>query len=344
MSITDSAVAAEPVIEVVEPEVIELVSAEQSFEVARAAFESDTESHARLVIDLDDAAAENMPDLYEAFPAPSPDSVPDPQLFPNQTQNGLTGIDGDIHYHHDPQTTGDVVESPIEASCYNQSWCGPEAGPYHECWPLNWLGWRNSATHGRSIGAGGPLRGTSWLNRPYWLGLDFGGLIMTSDPAQNVTPGNDFLAAIHAGWDWDHYWGSQIRVAWSTPRLDNTQILSEDLSDNLFITDVSILHYPWGDARVRPYLRLGMGLTDLEFTDTAGFRQQELLYTIPLAIGVKYQFRRWLAWRAEFANNLAIGQNNSGTLNNLSLTIGFEGRFGGRPSGYWAWHPRGHGW
>lgn len=323
-------------IEVLQPPVaqetvIELVSDEQTVQPS-VVHEQPT---AQLVIDLD----ATVPDISSAFPDPEAESIPAPKLFPNQSSE-RANPNGAVEFNH----AGPPGGPPLEGGNYQGPGCddcGYQEDPY---WFCQWLGNRHSSTHGRSIGPGGPLRGTSWLNRPYSVGLDFGGLIMTGNPAVNVTPGNDFMAAIHGGWDWDHYWGGQLRVAWSTPRIDNTAIAGDDHSDNLFITDVSVVHYPWGDSRFRPYVRLGMGLTDLEFTNTAGNRQHELLYTIPMAIGVKYQFRRWMAWRAEFANNLALGQNGSGTLNNLSLTIGFERRFGGRPSGYWAWQPRGHSW
>jgi len=228
---------------------------------------------------------------------------------------------------------------------YDDGWTltGPPQ-PGGGAWWYDWLGTRHSKTHGRAIGPGEPLRGTSWLNRPYEVAMDFGALVMTGRPNTNVRSGNDLFAAIHAGWDWDHYWGTQVRVGWSTPELDNTSIAGEDQADNLFISDVSVLYYPWGDSRSRPYCRLGMGLTDIEYTNNASQRQHESLFTIPIAVGIKYQFRRWLVWRAEFANNLAIGQNETSTLNNITLTFGLEGRFGGRPSGYWAWHPRGHAW
>lgn len=196
---------------------------------------------------------------------------------------------------------------------------------------------RHSSTHGRAIGYGQPLRGTSWLNRPYEVNVDFGALIMTGDPATNVRRGNDFFTAIQAGWDWDHYWGTQVRAGWSTPELVSTSVANDDSADNLFIVDGSIVYYPWGDSKLRPYYRLGMGLTDIEFTNQLGRRQHELMFTIPMGLGVKYAKNRWLAWRAELANNLAIGSNEANTLNNITLTFGLEGRFGGRPNGYWAY-------
>lgn len=219
-----------------------------------------------------------------------------------------------------------------------------ELGYEHEPLYFRWLGGRNSATHGRAIGAGQPLRGTSWLNRPYEVTFEFGALVMVGEPASGVDPANDLFAAIQAGWDWDHYWGGQIRVGWSTPQLDDGSAATNAQRDNLFIGDVSVVYYPWGDSRIRPYTRLGVGLTDIEYTSPSRGRQQENLFTIPLAIGVKYQFRRWAAWRAEFANNVAIAPNGAETFDNMTLTFGYESRFGGRPTGYWAWHPRGHAW
>ncbi len=218
-----------------------------------------------------------------------------------------------------------------------------EDQPVRESWLVGWLGTRNSSTHGRAIGPGQPLRGTSWLNRPYEVAFELGGLLMAGDPASGVSSANDLFAAIHTGWDWDHYWGGQIRVGWSTPQLENGSA-TNDSGDNLFIGDISTLYYPWGDSRARPYLRLGIGLTDMEFTNADLQRRQETLFTIPMAIGIKYQFRRWAAWRAEFANNLAIAQGDANTVNNITFTFGVESRFGGRPTGYWAWHPRGHAW
>lgn len=202
---------------------------------------------------------------------------------------------------------------------------------------------RNSATHGRAVGLGAPLRGTSWLNRPFETSVDFGALIMTGRPATGVRSSNDLFVAVSSGWDWDHYWGTRLRLGWSTPQLDNPAE-SGDESDNLFIADASLMYYPWGDSRVRPYWRLGAGLTDLEFTNVNGARQQEFLYTIPIGVGVKHMWKRWLVWRAELADNLAIGANEARTMNNLTLTFGLEARWGGAPDGYWAWRPRGHAW
>jgi hypothetical protein len=194
------------------------------------------------------------------------------------------------------------------------------------------------------MGPGGPLRGTSWLNRPYYVALDFGGLLMTDRVAPNVRANNDLVGAIGLGWDWDHYWGSQLRLAWATPELLNTTLTSLDPHDNLLIGDLSLLYYPWGDSRTRPYYRIGIGLTDLEYYNNNSLRQHETLFTFPLGVGLKYQMSRFITWRVELMDNIAVGQNETSTLQNLTITTGLEWRFGGRPSGYWAWAGRGGGW
>jgi len=222
---------------------------------------------------------------------------------------------------------------------------GPwESGPNPRPWLLSQLDLRHSASHGRAMGPGGPLRGTSWRNRPYWLSLDGGALLMADRPAPNVRANNDLLGAIGAGWDWDHYWGGQVRVGWSTPELLNTLQTDAVSDDNLFLTDLTLLYYPWGDSRVRPYYRFGVGLTDIEYTNDFGRRQHDMLFTLPLGVGIKYQWRKNVAWRLELMDNLAIGQNETDTMNNLTITAGVEWRLGGRLDGTWGYRPRTGAW
>ncbi|MEN1678743.1 MAG: outer membrane beta-barrel protein [Planctomycetota bacterium] len=224
---------------------------------------------------------------------------------------------------------------------------GPHVGAVRariHSWLPGWFPPRSASTHGRAIGAGEPLRGTSWLNRPIEATAEVGALIMTGPPANDIRAANDLFGAVQLGWDWDHYWGSQLRLGWSTPEMDNPNVQEADLSDNFLLTDASVVYYPWGDSRTRPYLRAGFGLVDLEFTNSNGERQQENLFTVPLAIGMKRLVKRNLAFRAEFANNVAFGANEADGANYITLSVGLEGRFGGKPDGYWAWSPRGGAW
>ncbi len=274
------------------------------------------------------------------------------QFLPGQSTPGqlltVPTIDSTEESHFDPNQTLNWPDSssPLEyENCeLNEGMNSPRTIIKEKHWFLQQMNLRSSASHGRAMGPGRPLRGTSWLNRPYEVTFESGALIMLQRPAANVRKSNDYYAAMQLGWDFDHYWGSQVRLGWSTPELLNTTQVAESSSDNLFITDVSFLYYPWGDSRVRPYYRAGLGLTNLEYTNDQTARISETLLTFPLGVGLKYQFRRWAAFRLEIMNNLAIGMNETSSLNNMTVTGGFEWRFGGRPASYWAWAGRGGAW
>ncbi|MEM8865962.1 MAG: outer membrane beta-barrel protein [Planctomycetota bacterium] len=293
-------------------------------------------------------------DIFEPLPSPVPEEVGEENTGDEPSKQPTTAGDSTSDYSPDEELAFEQFDQYDDQSVWSEEtsfgggkskWWSMENSPLgRHAWVVDWLGRRHSSTHGRAIGPGQPLRGTSWLNRPYEIAAEFGALVMTDRPSQDVRSGNDLFAAIHAGWDWDHYWGGQVRVGWSTPELDNPSIVGEETSDNLFIFDTSVLYYPWGDSRTRPYLRVGVGLTDLEFTNSQNVRQAEHLFTVPLAIGIKHQMRRTMAWRAEFANNWAIGANEADSINNITLTFGLEGRFGGRSASYWAWNPRARSW
>jgi hypothetical protein len=195
---------------------------------------------------------------------------------------------------------------------------------------------RHSGRDGRWSGRGGPLRSTSWLNRPYDFGLETGAFVMGSAISSNNSRNNDVLAAVHLGWDWDHYWGTQFRVAWTTPELASSVASTNTASNDVLLYDLTMMYYPWGDSRVRPYWRFGLGLTDLDFINPAGNREDNTLLTLPLGIGIKYQTKRWMALRAEAVDHITLGQNSASNMQNFTLTFGLEWRFGGRPTSDWS--------
>ncbi len=201
--------------------------------------------------------------------------------------------------------------------------------------PGTFIDLRHSSSDGRYIGKGQPLQGTSWLNRPYEVGFETGAFLMAGRVASHVRANNDLMGAIHLGWDWDHYWGTQARVTWSTPSIGSGTMADPPDSSNMFIYDLSLMYYPWGDSKVRPYYRLGLGLTDFEYVNDQDLDQDASLFTIPFGFGIKYQSQRWMAWRAELVDNLAFGQNGTRTLNNFTLSFGAEWRFGGKPAPRW---------
>jgi hypothetical protein len=203
---------------------------------------------------------------------------------------------------------------------------------------------RHSFTHGRHVGLGRPLVGSSWLNRPYYVGGDLGNLWMTRGVAEAVGRDVDAFGGLFVGADWDYYWGNELAFHWSTPELRNGRAPTADHADSLFLWSYSLMYYPWGDSMIRPYWRWGIGNTRLDFPLDDGTRHGEWLLTFPIGMGVKYPVRRWLAARAELTDQLACHSNGIPTLNNITLTVGLEWRFGARPRSYWPWHPSRHIW
>jgi hypothetical protein len=191
---------------------------------------------------------------------------------------------------------------------------------------------RHSSIDGRATGRGFPLRGTSWLNRPYSIGFDVGAFVMTSEVSSNGNRNNDVLGAMTVGYDWDHFWGAQARWVWTSPELTTDIVSTDDPSNDLFIYDLSLMYYPWGDSRVRPYYRMGLGLSDVEFINPLGNIEDDMLFTMPIGFGVKYQTKRWFALRAEAVDNITIGQNSANSMHNFTLSFGMEWRLGGRPT------------
>ena len=218
----------------------------------------------------------------------------------------------------------------------------PEAapGPYSPAEPGWWLGQRlfhhrDPDDPMRYVGWGQPLYGTSWRNRPYHVGWDVG--ILWGEPLIDgrTQQGDRVMGAYCAGWDFDHYWGTELRLAFAYLEVIDAggSVLGRD-SRNLY-GDAHLLYYPWGDARWRPYASLGLGLAGFRFQDDLGRDFNEVLLGVPMGLGVKYQARRWLGLRLELTDNLAVSAAGLSTMHNVSLTGGVEVHFGNRPTVYW---------
>ena len=225
------------------------------------------------------------------------------------------------------------------------NWSGTSGCPPDDYLPVfDWLHLRHSYTYGRNVGVGGPYVGTSWLNRPYYVGVEFGWIWITRAQEDSVTRDVDTFGGILIGWDWDYYWGSELRFSRATPELVNAEALDAQRNDVLFTWSYNAMYYPWGDAMLRPYWRFGIGNTKFDFPLDNGTRHDEWLFTFPIGLGFKYPFRPWCAGRAELTDYLSIGQNGLPTQNNITFTLGLEFRFGIHPRSYWPWYPSRHMW
>jgi hypothetical protein len=195
----------------------------------------------------------------------------------------------------------------------------------------------------RSIGLGEPLVGTSWLNRPWYVGPFIGGIFNDDLISGRVRQNNSALGGIRLGRDFDHYWGIEGRFGYSNPHItldDGTPI---GVSRN-YLADASLLYYPWGDSRWRPYISLGMGQATFRFTDDLGHVVHESLFSMPLSVGVKYFDCPWMTFRFDFTENIAFGSHNLESQANFSLGAAVEFRFGGRRPSYFPWHGNTVGW
>jgi len=219
---------------------------------------------------------------------------------------------------------------------------------------------------GRHRGVGGPLAYESWRTRPFsaswFMGMIEGGTLIDDW----VGGKRGFFGGYRLGWDFDHYFGYEMRLGFGSVglcdsyRAKQAQQAADDArgipDDDPFrrrfsrrrdmttaLWDVSLLYYPWGDATWRPYLMGGLGVAQLEFIDRLSIRYDESVFEMPLAIGVKYRCNERWVWRLELADNILFGDRVN-TVHHMSLTGGVEIRFGGGRVAYWPWAPERHHW
>lgn len=274
---------------------------------------------------------------YDNSTIEQPDTLP--QLFPPEIPPQAPGQRSSASYLAPPEPASlDELAHESDAESSN---CPPtemQSDRFHA------FGLRHSSTDGRNAGMGLPLVGTSWLNRPYYFGVDLGTVWVSRPPQGDVSDDIDTYGGVYLGYDWDYYWGSELAVQRATPELKNETQPWVPRGDRLMIWTASMMYYPWGDTYYRPYWRLGIGGTEIDYPLDSGSRNDEDLWTIPIGIGIKYPVRHWLAARAEFTDELGLGNTGVNTQHNLTLTFALEWRFGAKPKSYWPWNPGRHVW
>ncbi len=192
----------------------------------------------------------------------------------------------------------------------------------------------------RHVGLGHPLIGTSWRNRPLQIGWLVGGLFGNDLIAGRVSRDTTLLGGYRVGWDFDHYWGCELRWAFANGGLRYPQnVTTMGPSAEVQFLDVSLMYYPWGDARWRPFFSLGLGAARFRFKDDQQRDIGETPISLPIGLGVKYLWKDWLALRAEFTDTWSFASGEVGSLHNLSLTCGAEIRWGGTRTSYFPFHP-----
>ncbi len=186
------------------------------------------------------------------------------------------------------------------------------------------------------------LAGASWCNRPYHFDLWIGGIKGTDIIPGHVTQNAGVIGGGRFGWDYDTYWGLESRVGFASIQDTAQTTPLFESNDKVILWDTSLLYYPWGDSRVRPYVGVGVGVSNFQFTDDAFHKHSRMLVELPFGGGVKYRLHQWLVLRADLTDNLALGSGRVSTMNNISFTTGLEFYFGGDHLSYWPWDPSRH--
>jgi hypothetical protein len=190
----------------------------------------------------------------------------------------------------------------------------------------------------RHIGLGQPLVGTSWRNRPLFFGTVVGGVLLDDLVPNQLYQNDTSFVGARLGFDFDHYWGLEGRWAFARPDLADGSGTPLPGASRDYFADVSLVYYPFGDARWRPFLLGGMGFQTFRFNNALGQRISEASFEVPLGFGVKYFYGPWFTLRFDFTDNLALGNARLSGMHNVSFMAGAEFRFGGRRRSYFPWH------
>jgi hypothetical protein len=214
----------------------------------------------------------------------------------------------------------------------------PWEGTVHPWFDEPWFPHGDPNDPKRHIGIGQPLIGTSWRNRPLYFGTFVGGIMMDDLVSNQIYQNDTTFIGARLGFDFDHFWGLEAR--WAFARSDladgNGTPFFPASRDNF--ADLSLVYYPLGDARWRPYFAAGLGFQTYRFNDEAGQRISEALLEVPLGCGIKYFYGPWFTLRFDFVDNLAVGNERINGMHNVALMMGGEFRFGGRRPSYFPWH------
>lgn len=194
------------------------------------------------------------------------------------------------------------------------------------------------APTGRHVGRGIPLERASWLNRrqsaSFALGAIWGGDLSDGTEADSA-----LLGVLRAGIDTSHFAGWEARFAFATPSISNAEFdLGPAASAEIYLFDLNVMYYPWGDSQWRPYTSMGLGIGYYRYGTPDGM-ELETLFSLPLAVGLKYRYSPHLAFRAEVTDYVTFGGDTIAFRNNLTATAGLEWRVGGRRPSYWPWNP-----
>ncbi|MCL2304282.1 MAG: porin family protein [Planctomycetaceae bacterium] len=184
---------------------------------------------------------------------------------------------------------------------------------------------------GPNRGVGGPLMMRSWLDRPFYLGA-FGGIMSGGELISGlVDQDSGGTGGIIFGWYADNYWGLESRLHFAgLPGKDISQgqdapaPLKGSRNNAISMLDVSVHYYPLGNAKWRPFLKLGLGTANQQFRDMLGEKRDYNSFMIPWGIGLKYWWNERIALQMEITDNVLFAVEETKTQNNVALTVGLN--------------------
>ncbi len=72
-----------------------------------------------------------------------------------------------------------------------------------------------------------------------------------------------------------------------------------------------------------------MGIERMRFHTATGPGINEVVFAMPMGVGVKYYVDRWLALRLDMTDHIAFRNGDIKTAHQVAVTFGIETRFGG---------------
>ncbi len=200
-----------------------------------------------------------------------------------------------------------------------------------------WLSHKLPLFRQRNIGMGEPLRTTSWLNRAYYAGTFFGST-MGGDLGPDFDLEPSLYTGIWLGRDFSHYWGAEVNLGLNYGDITYQPggFVATDSRNTM--ANSSVLYYPWGDSRWRPYGSLGVGVATYHFQDELGYDVNHTALMMPIGLGVKYLAGPRWAIRLDIKDNVTFGGHGMNTIGNWSVITGFEFHWGSASVGdYYPW-------
>ena len=217
---------------------------------------------------------------------------------------------------------GGNARFPDELPAFGQKSYDPDELPAEENWLPHWTLPRPDKFE-QLWRPGDLVEDSYWLRRPWSAGFLVG--TMNGDSlTSEVNQGTDWLYGFRVANDFAPHWGWELRNAFFSPELTYPNDPNLRATAHNWFVDVSVLHYPWGDTRLRPFWSIGLGAAQFQFMDQDRYNVSDWVVDLPLSIGLKYYCKDWLVLRGELSDTIIFGTENLNGMNNLSFTLGAE--------------------